>query len=80
MAKFIEPKLKTVHRDYIGQHQNNPVNIDLCKELISTEESIGYGADYPVIKFKGCDVTWYYGKNGHEIRDEQYKELLANNT
>ena len=30
MSKFIIPKVKFSHRDYIGEHQNNPVNIDLC--------------------------------------------------
>ena len=78
MTKFIEPKLKTVHRDYIGEHTNNPVNIELCTELISCDEPNGYGTRYPVIKFKGCGVTWYYGEKGHKIRDEQYSELLTN--
>ena len=75
MSKFIIPKVKFSHRDYIGEHQNNPVNIDLCTELISKEENNGYGNRYPVIKFIGCNVTWYYGENGHKLRDEQYNEL-----
>lgn len=78
MAKFIEPKLKTVHRDYIGEYQNNPVNIDNCTELVSKDEPNGYGTYYPIIEFKGCGVKWYYGKKGHQIRDEQYNEILAN--
>ena len=34
MSKFIIPKVKSSHRDYVGECQNNPVNIDLCIELI----------------------------------------------
>ncbi len=78
MAKFIEPKIKTVHRDYIGEHTNNPVNIELCTELMSYNEPNGYGAEYPVIEFKGCGATWYYAEYEYKIRDEQYKELLTN--
>lgn len=76
MSKFIIPKVKFSHRDYIGEHQNNPVNIDLCTELIKEDEYNGYGKRYPVIKFRGCDVTWYYGENRHKLRDEQYNELI----
>lgn len=79
MSKFIIPKVKFSHRDYIGEHQNNPVNIDLCTELIKKDEYNGYGKEYPVIYFKGCDVTWYYGEDGHKLRDEQYNELLNQN-
>ena len=78
MAKFIQPKLKTVHIDYIGKHQNNPVNIDKCTELIRKDEPNGYGTNYPIIEFKGCGVKWYYGEKGHKIRDEQYNEILTN--
>ncbi len=79
MSKFIIPKVKSSHRDYIGEYQNNPVNIDLCTELIKENEYNGYGKRYPVIKFRGCNVTWYYGENGHKLRDEQYNELLNQN-
>ena len=79
MSKFIIPKVKSSHRDYgdyVGEHQNNPVNIDLCTELVKTDKYNGYNKKYPVIYFKGCDVTWYYGEGGHKLRDEQYNELL----
>ena len=79
MSEFIIPKVKSSHRDYIGEHQNNPVNINLCVELIKMDKDNGYGTKYPVIYFKGCNVTWYYGKNGHKLRDEQYNELLNQN-
>lgn len=78
MVNFIEPKIKVVFRDYIGEHTNNPVNISLCTELISYDKPNGYGLKHPVIKFKGCGVTWYFGLNGHKKRDEQYAELIAN--
>lgn len=76
MAKFIEPKLKSTHRDYIGQWPNNPINIERCTELISRDQSNGYGTYYPIIEFRGCGVMWYYGEKGHKIRDEQYQEIL----
>ena len=79
MSKFIIPKVKSLHRDYIGEYQNNPVNINLCTELISKEEENGYGKKYPVIKFMGCNVTWYYGEREHKLRDEQYNEILNQN-
>ena len=76
MAKFIEPKFRRVHRDYIGLHINNPVNIEFWTELIKCEEPNGYGTEYPIIYFKGCNVKWYYGKNGSDSRDEQYRYIL----
>ena len=79
MSKFIIPKVKSSHRDYIGECQNNPVNIDLCIELIKMNKDNGYGKKYPAIYFKGCDVTWYYGEDGYKLRDEQYNEILNQN-
>jgi len=34
MANFILPAITATHLDYIGIIKNNPVNIDLCTELI----------------------------------------------
>ena len=79
MSKFIIPKVESSHRDYVGECQNNPVNIDLCTELIKMDKTNGYGKKYPVIYFKGCGVTWYYGESGHKLRDEQYDEILNQN-
>lgn len=76
MAKFIQPSLETTHRDYMGTYQNNPINIDLCTEIIKMEMANGYGKFYPVIYFRGIDITWYYGEHGHDIRDRQYNEIL----
>ena len=79
MSKFIIPKVKSSHRDYVGVYQNNPVNIDLCTALIKIDKTNGYGKKYPAIYFKGCDVTWYFGEHGHKLRDEQYNEILNQN-
>jgi len=77
MPQFVTPAIGKVHRDYIGQHQNNPVNIELCTEIISRDDANGYGKNYPVIEFKGCGVIWYYGEKGHKARDEQYQNILS---
>ena len=76
MANFIKPSVEVMHRDYIGRHVNNPVNIDFCTELVRRNEPDGYGKEYPVIHFKGCDVKWYYYVGGQEIRDKQYNDIL----
>lgn len=76
MAKFIHPALTTCHLDYIGNHINHPINIDLCTSIIKENEPNGYGKEYPIIKFKGMDIKWYYGEHGHDIRDKQYHEIL----
>lgn len=76
MANFILPAITTTYLDYIGVVKNNPVNINLCTELIKEDEPNGYGKKYPIIQFKGCNVKWYYGENGHNIRDLQYNKLL----
>ena len=76
MPTFIQPSVTQSHRNYIGQHKNNPVNIDLCTELIAKDENDGYGTLYPVIIFKGCNVTWYYGEKNQKARDEQYQQIL----
>ena len=80
MAKFIIPKIRTVHRDSVGRHTNHPVNINHCTQLISQNNDNGYGKQYPVLIFVGCNVTWYYGEDGHQIRDEQYFEILEENS
>jgi hypothetical protein len=76
MAKFINPALRTTQRDYFGDYQNNPVNIDLCTSIVNIEEPNGYGKNYPIIHFMGIGITWYYGEHGHRIRDKQYNEIL----
>lgn len=77
MANFITPAFKSVHWDYYGQRQNNPVNIDLCTEIIKRNDSNGYGKFYPVIVFKGCNVIWYYGENNYKERDEEFKSIIS---
>lgn len=76
MATFIQPKMAKTRVDYIGEYINNPVNIDLCSELVKCDKPDGHGKSYPKIVFRGLEVTWYYGEHGHTLRDEQYNEIL----
>ena len=76
--KFILPLITIVQRDYIGKHQNNPLNLEFCKEIISHNEPDGYGSIYPIIEFKGCGVKWYYPKNNYKLRDTQYEKIIEN--
>lgn len=81
MAKFIICKVKIVHVNPIGKVTNDPINIDLINTIQSRDENNGYGKIYPVIYFIGVGIhkTWNYGENGHQLRDEQYNEILNQN-
>lgn len=76
MATFIKPKVTKTRVKHIGEHINNPVNIELCSELVKCDKPNGYGDCSPKIVFRGLEVTWHYGDDGHTLRDEQYNEIL----
>lgn len=76
MPLFVNSSVNETHRDYVGLHINNPVNIELCTELVKKNEPNGYGKEYPVIIFKGCNAVWYYHEIHTKVRDNDYQKLL----
>jgi hypothetical protein len=71
---FIKPKIEQVrYRQY--DLKNNPVNIDLCKELVkSTYAHYPDNEGIPSIIFKGCDAEWKF--IDEKDRDEEYERII----
>lgn len=76
MAKFIVCPLNKLNLNYIGQTENDPVNLDLCFSIRKQDESNGYGNKYPIINFVGCNVKWYFNENQIKLRDKIYEDII----
>ena len=74
MSNFIVCSvLETPYRNY--KIKNNPVNIDLCTELIKHQEAwYPDNIGMPAIKFKGCGVKWVY--RNEKDRDLDFDKIL----
>lgn len=86
-ACFVEPLVEQVYVPHFGIQKNNPVNINLCTELVKQDiQTRDYSKKeedqevvYPIIELKGCNAKWYFEVGDFKARDEQYEALLSIN-
>lgn len=76
MAKFISSTTNKVQIKVKGEHNNIPINIELCIGFQKIEFDNGYGAKYPIIKFafSNFNIDWVY--NAEKDRNSDFDWLL----